>query len=56
MIEEEPGEVEQTTKLWSEFSTWEDTLGRYPTTGDSIVIPNDWHIILDQSTPELGYL
>lgn len=38
-------------RLWSDASIWG---GTKPVAGQDVVIPADWHLILDENTPSLG--
>lgn len=39
---------------WSDSNTWPG--GVKPTAGDDVVIPAEWHLLLDEDTPALGGL
>lgn len=41
------GEVEDTERLWSRASSWENLPGRIPIDGDDIVIEPSWNMIYD---------
>lgn len=51
--EESP--IEETVRLWSEVTSWED-LGDTPKAGDTVVIKPHWNMLVDVVTPKLKHL